>query len=209
MSSKKKSSKTKPKIKPNLKPKTIKFEDYPDFRPNLTPEQIFRLGSFGGTYWRPIYSSVIKNPLKDIHKEFPKKWWKGIPSNHLTSDFEDYDVSINKYGVKVGTTLNFWENKKWITHHDPYGWVMWYCNFYNGRRCPDDERQIKRWKALASKKGRFRNHLITLILKSKLEPKTYNNYKISPKIRQTLQHWGYQLTKTDFDNEVKKRKSKK
>ncbi len=30
--------------------KTIKFKDYPDFEPNLTPEEMFRLGSFGGTY---------------------------------------------------------------------------------------------------------------------------------------------------------------
>ena len=28
---------------------------------------------------------------------------------------------------------------------------------------------------------------------------------ISPKIRQTLQHWGYKLTKKDFEKEVKKR----
>ena len=34
------------------------FKDYPDFRPNLSPEEIFRAGSFGGTYWRPISSSV-------------------------------------------------------------------------------------------------------------------------------------------------------
>ena len=38
---------------------------------------------------------------------------------------------------------------------------------------------------------------------------THGMMKISPKIRQTLQHWGYQLTKKDFDEEkVKKRKSK-
>ena len=34
------------------------FSDYPDFQPNLSPKEIFHLGSFGGTYWRPIYSSV-------------------------------------------------------------------------------------------------------------------------------------------------------
>ena len=27
----------------------IIFKDYPDFTPNLTPIEIFRLGSFGGT----------------------------------------------------------------------------------------------------------------------------------------------------------------
>ena len=36
------------------------FKDFPDFKPNLTPRQIFTLGSFGGTYWRPIYSSITK-----------------------------------------------------------------------------------------------------------------------------------------------------
>ena len=28
---------------------------------------------------------------------------------------------------------------------------------------------------------------------------TYNDYSISPVIRQSLQHWGYQLTKEDFN----------
>ena len=45
---------------------TLIFKDYPDFRPNLTPREIFKLGSFGGTYWRPIYSSVVdKNLIRD------------------------------------------------------------------------------------------------------------------------------------------------
>ena len=28
----------------------IMFKDFPDFRPNLTPREIFKMGSFGGTY---------------------------------------------------------------------------------------------------------------------------------------------------------------
>ena len=43
------------------------FKDYPDFQPNLTPRDIFELGSFGGTYWRPIYSSVTGQNYKNIH----------------------------------------------------------------------------------------------------------------------------------------------
>jgi hypothetical protein len=27
----------------------ILFNDYPDFRPNLTPREMFQLGSFGGS----------------------------------------------------------------------------------------------------------------------------------------------------------------
>jgi hypothetical protein len=184
-----------------IKPKTIHFEDFPDFKPNLSPEQIFRLGSFGGTYWRPIKSKVTGKNYKNTHYKFPKSWWKGLPTNMLTNDFDNYDKKVNKYKVMVGTTLEFWESKDWITKHDPYGWVMWYCNFYNGRRCEDDERQIKRWMGVASNKGRFRNNLISLINK---KGGSYNDYEISPKIRQTLQHWGYQLTKRDFDNYNKK-----
>ena len=44
---------------------TYRFDDYPDFRPNLSPCDMFKLGSFGGTYWRPIYSSVVDKNLKN------------------------------------------------------------------------------------------------------------------------------------------------
>ena len=30
------------------------------FTPNLTPEEILRMEVLGGTYFRPIYSSVVK-----------------------------------------------------------------------------------------------------------------------------------------------------
>ena len=55
---------TKKPTRKRLKNKTITFSDYPDFTPNLTPKEMFQLGSFGGTYWRPIYSSVTKNIIK-------------------------------------------------------------------------------------------------------------------------------------------------
>ena len=49
-----------------------KFKDYPEFTPNLTPKQIFLLGSFtdSGGYWRNIYSGVLKKNLSNQHKEF-------------------------------------------------------------------------------------------------------------------------------------------
>lgn len=185
---------------PRRSDRTIIFPDRPEFRPNLTPREIFQLGSFGGTYWRPIKSSVVNKNLKNLHKKYPNSWWEGIPDDHMTRDFEtDYDKSINKYGVRAGTTLEFWEVKGWITEYNPYGWVHWYCDFFNGRRCPDDERQIKRWRAFASNKGRFRNSLIRLIQK---HGKTWDDYSVSPVIRQGLQHWGYVLTKNDFDKRV-------
>jgi len=190
------------------KDKTLIFKDYPDFRPNLTPREMFELGSFGGTYWRPIRSSITKKRYKDAHKEFPKSWWKNVPDAFLTSS--KCDARANQYGVKVGTSLEFWEKKGWIKAQDPYGWVQWYCRFYQGRRTKDDERQIKRWLGIAGPKGRFRKWLVTLILKEKglMNRGSWNDVKISPKIRQTLQHWAYRLTKKDFDTEVKSRKKK-
>ena len=109
-------------------------------------------------------SQVTGKSHKNHHKKFPHSWWEGIPEEELTKSFENYDISLNKYKKKVGTTLEIWEGKKWITKQDPYGWIEWYC-LYNGRRSPDDERQIGRWMGLASKRGRFRKWLITMILK--------------------------------------------
>lgn len=174
-----------------------------DFTPNLSPREIFQLGSFGGTYWRPIYSSVVKKHLKNVHKQYPKSWWKDIPENYLSRP--DYDKSINKYNVEVGTSLEFWESKRWINKENPYGWVHWYCDYYQGKRGPDDVRQIKRWQALAGPNGRFMRFLVTQILKHSNYEKRWNDETISPKIRQVLQHWGYVLTKADFDREVKRR----
>ena len=70
-----------------IKNKTIKrrsngnivFSDNPEFTPNLTPREIFKLGSFGGTYWRPIYSKTNKKNYKNYHKKYPSSWWKYIP----------------------------------------------------------------------------------------------------------------------------------
>ena len=190
-------------VKPVKKNGYYHFSDYPDFRPNLSPRQMFLLGSFGGTYWRPIYSSINKKHYKNVHKQkkyVSKGWWKGIPEENLSS--ETYDIQKNKYKVKVGTTLEFWEDKGWIKTDHPYGWVEWYCEFYLGERSDDDERQIKRWQALAGERGRFMRFLVTQIIKKKT---TWNDETVSPKIRQVLQHWGYKLTEKDFKNEIKRR----
>jgi hypothetical protein len=174
--------------------KEIIFSDYPEFRPNLTPREIFKLGSFGGTYWRPIYSSITNKHYKDIHHKYPKSWFDDIPENKLSNEY--YNKDINKYKVKVGTSLEFWEEKKWITKYNPYGWVHWYCDFYNGNRTADDSRQIHRWLRTAGPNSRFRKWLIRLV---KENNKEWNDYSVSPAIRQTLQHWGYQLVKSDVD----------
>ena len=132
------------KHKCRLKNGTYNFPGYPKFTPNLSPAEIFKLGSFGGTYWRPIYSSITNKDLTNQHMKYPKSWWKDIPDNYLINKWDDYDKSVNKYNKKVGSTLSAWEDKNWITRYHPYGWVQWYCDFFQGKRCPDDDRQISR-----------------------------------------------------------------
>jgi len=173
----------------------IYFDDFPEFRPNLTPIQIFKMGSFGGTYWRDIESSVTNKKYKSVYTKYPTDWFDTIPYNYMVLPYTLYDKNVNKYKVKVGSTLQEWQDKDWISKYHPYGWVQWYCDFYLGERCPDDSRQIKRWLNLAGKNGRFRK---SLVKKINTQNTTYNDMTVSPKIRQTLQHWGYRLAKKDM-----------
>ncbi len=177
----------------------LHFADYPMFSPNLTPKEIFELGSFGGTYWAPIFSSVLNQNLCNQHLEF-SDWWIDIDEKLLTGTV--YDKKLNRYKVKSGTSLQLWESKSWINAQDPYGWVQWYCRFYTGRRTVDDERQVKRWLAFTGPKGRFRRQLVTRVLE---KGGSFDDESISPVIRQSLQHWGYRLTKSDFEAEENRR----
>ena len=79
--------------------------------------EIIKEGAFGGTYFRDIYASINGKSYRNSWKELyfleridPKLYL----SNH-------YDTSVNKYKVKCGTSLRFWENKGWIREQGPYG----------------------------------------------------------------------------------------
>ena len=61
-----------------------------------------------------------------------------------------------------------------------------------GRRLEDDKRQINRWKKNVN---RFRGKLVKMI---KDAASKYDDYSISPKVRQILLHWDYELTEKDF-----------
>ena len=110
---------------------------------------------------------------------------KDIDQKYYWLDF--FDTS-----VKCGTSLRFWENKGWINEIDPYAWFQWYFRYWLGRRSEDDKRQINRWKGIVS---RFRGRLVKMIKDADSE---FDDYAISPKTRQILLHWGYELTKKDF-----------
>jgi len=174
------------------------FPDFPDFKPSLTPKEVLQLGSFGGTYFRPIYSSVTKQKYKDeAWKELPASWLEGLNIRTQVAS-SVYDNSKNKYKVKCGASLEEWENSGWMHKQDPYGWFQWYCRFYQGRRTEDDVRQVGRWSKCCGPKGRWKNNLISKCAKAGCG---FDNFGVSPVVRQTLQHWGYVLTKEDFEKE--------
>ena len=87
---------------------------------NKTPIEVIKEGAFRVTYFRNIYSGVDEKWYKNSWNEF--NLLKGIDQKYYYSDYYD----ANKYGVKCGTSLRFWENNGWINEIDPYGWFQWY-----------------------------------------------------------------------------------
>ena len=168
--------------------KTTKEDIHKQFKPNKTPKQVFKMGAFGGTYFRPIYSSVTgKNYTPgEAMRGLPKTWFQDLDIKKMITS-EKYDKNINKYKVKAGSSYNDWIAKDWIDETTaPRGWIEWYCHFYNGKRTKDDERQIKRWINFASKEsGRFRIRYQNLITKEKS-----NKIDFHPVLQQNLLEWG-------------------
>ncbi len=132
------------------------------FEPQLTPKEMLELGVFGGKY------------MTDCTNEFPKSWYKNAKLSP-----EKKNPKINYFGVNASQPLSVWKSKGWIHKDDPRGWFQWYCRYYMGRRHPDDERQIKRWRA-------FRRHWFAVKKNCKSK-----DYLCRRKQRQALLHWAY------------------
>ena len=138
----------------------------PEFKPELTPKQMLELGVFGGKY------------MTDCQKEFPKSWFVKAK---LSS--EKHDPSLNCFGINASKPLSYWKQKEWVCHEDPRGWFQWYCRYYMGRRCPDDQRQIKRWKAMQRHIAQIKKNC------------RKSDLNCRPKQRQALLHWAYDSRK--------------
>jgi hypothetical protein len=135
---------------------------HPDFQPDLTPQEMLELGVFGGKY------------MTDCRDEFPASWFqqaKLCPERHTPA--------LNYFGVNASQPLSVWREKGWIYEEDPRGWFQWYCRYYMGRRCPDDERQIKRWRAIRRHVSQVRKNC------------RRGDVNCRPKQRQALLHWAY------------------
>jgi len=134
----------------------------PGFRPDLTPKQMLQLGVFGGKY------------MTDCRGEFPAGWFKRAK---LCST--RHDPKLNFFGVNASQSLATWRRKGWIHKQDPRGWFQWYCRYYMGRRCADDERQVRRWRAV-------RRHVVQL-------QRNCGRYDLTcrRRQRQAVMHWAY------------------
>jgi hypothetical protein len=138
----------------------------PEFRPQLTPAEMLRLGVFAGKY------------MTDCRKEFPKSWFAKAKLAGKTRD-----VSLNYFGVDASQPLSEWRKKGWLYREDPRGWFQWYCRYYMGRRMQDDARQIKRWKQMTRHIAQLKKHC---------EP---GDPHCRPRQRQALLHWAYDSRK--------------
>lgn len=135
---------------------------HPDFKPELTPKEMLELGVFGGKY------------MNDCRQEFPASWFRKAK---LCT--QRHDARLNFFGVNASQPLSVWRRNGWIYHEDPRGWFQWYCRYYRGRRSVDDERQIKRWRAV-------RRHVDQL--RRNCPP---GDWECRPRQRQALLHWAY------------------
>lgn len=135
---------------------------HPDFQPDLTPKEMLELGVFGGKY------------MTDCTNEFPADWFE-----HARMCSDRRDPELNYFGVNASQPLSEWQRKGWIYEEDPRGWFQWYCRYFMGRRCSDDDRQIKRWRAM-------RRHIAQIRKNCRK-----GDLSCRRKQRQALLHWAY------------------
>ena len=139
----------------------------PDFKPELSPQEMLRLGIFGGKY------------MTDCRKEFPASWF-----TRARLSPEGSNDALNYFGVDASQPLSVWRAKGWLHEDDPRGWFQWYCRYYLGRRMPqEDKRQIGRWKAI-------RRHVRQIEMNC--EP---GHLTCRKRQRQALLHWAYDSRK--------------
>ena len=133
-----------------------------EFKPQLTPKRMLEMGVFGGKY------------LTDCQAEYPADWF-------IKAKFSPERVNhdLNFFGVDASKPLSYWVEKGWIWPDDPRGWFQWYCRYYAGRRCEDDDRQVKRWKAMTRHIAQLRKNCMR------------GDLMCRPRQRQALLHWAY------------------
>ncbi|HZL38915.1 MAG TPA: hypothetical protein VFC45_01390 [Pseudolabrys sp.] len=137
------------------------------FKPQLTPAQMLRLGVFAGKY------------MTDCRRKFPKSWFAKAKLSPTKRD-----MSLNFFVVDASQPLSEWRRKGWLHPEDPRGWFQWYCRCYMGRwLAEEDKRQIGRWKAGHRRVRQIQKHCAP------------GDVFCRPRQRQLLLHWAYDSRK--------------
>ena len=92
-----------------------------EFEPMLTPREMLCEGVFGGAYFNDGY---------DLDR-LPDELLEGIDQRYYSSD--DYQVTINRFKIRAGQSLQDWQKNGWIHPDDSRGWFEWYCKYFYGR----------------------------------------------------------------------------
>ena len=134
----------------------------PEFKPQLTPSELLKIGVFGGKY------------MTDCRAEFPAEWFE-----RAKLCAERHDPGLNFFKVNASQPLSVWRAKGWIHPDDPRGWFQWYCRYHMGRRGSDDARQIRRWRNIRRHLAQIEKHC------------ERRDLSCRPRQRQSLLHWAY------------------
>ena len=155
------------------------------FLPRLSPRQIIERGAFGGNY----FGVDVGANLEDYKELFDYHFFNLDTSLYLG---ETYKPRLNRFKVRSGMDYNYWKDMGWMHQRDPYGWFEWYCKYSVGLRGEDDDRQIRRWQDFTGVTGRWRNNIYKKIYET-------GDWNISPRIQQSLLHWGYEVNEDDYN----------
>ena len=158
------------------------------FYPNLTPRQVIEAGAFGGSY----FGYPIEGSLQALDYDYDtlfKYHFEGLDKELYLGT--KYKPKLNRWGIRSGMDYRYWKDMGWMHKDDPYGWFEWWCKYDMGRRGDDDRRQIARWSDFCGIKGRWRNNIYSKVASTE-------DWQVSPRIQQSLLHWGYEINNGDY-----------
>lgn len=155
------------------------------FKPTLSPQEILLAGAFGGCY----FGVEVEITREFNYQELFDETLSGVDESLYLSP--TYKKSINRFKTDAGLPYSDWKAKGWIHEDDPYGWFEWYLKYDAGRRHPDDARQIERWNNFCGSNGRWKRRIYAMIHET-------GNWNVSPRIQQSLLHWGYVVNEKDY-----------
>jgi len=147
-----------------LGPDRPRYDDHPEFTPDLSPARMLKAGVFDGGYFDGWGDDQLEGIDPAILKAGAYR--------------EKPDAKAgNAFGIHSGLNHAEWTKRGWLRDQDPVGWFQWYCRFHSGRRTDDDDRQIKRW----------------VDFRKRWQPKTHEaleRMRPGAKTRQALLNWG-------------------